>query len=353
MIGMKCKKSIATVTLVVLVIVSFGGNIFAQEKVYRLDFVAGEAGTADYQRNSKYIEMFNKAAGGRIILNQVGQGEIVPNTQEMMGVNDGIIDAGTCPCAWAQSQIPTSSLFSGAVGGLPDAAMDIWLRHFGGFELMEEAWAQGFPNLKLIAPPGSIMGEVWGYSKKKIEKPEDIKGLRMRCMGDAGEIFNRMGASVIFLPGGEIYEAMSRGVIDWAEWADITAGWDYGFQEIAEYAYFSLTRAPSNRQAIFVNKGVWESLPEDLQAFMMTWAEYFKRLRYEEMIQSDMNTLPKLEEFGVKVLRVPESVENALLEEAKKFYEEKSAADPFFGKVYHSQQSFKEQYLRFEELMLR
>ncbi len=349
----KTEKLFFVSILVMVVMFSAISAINAQDKVYRLDWVSGEPGTHTYQISASLIDALNKAAEGRLIVNHVGQGEIVPNTQEMQGVNDGIIDMGTCPCAWAQSQVPQSSLFSGAVGGLSDAAMDIWLRHYGGFELMKKAWEKGFPNLVMFSPPGSIMGEVWGYSKKKLETPEDIKGLRMRCMGDAGEIFNRMGASVVFLPGGEIYEAMSRGVIDWAEWADIRAGWDYGFQELAEYAYFSLTRAPSNRQAMFINKDIWESLPEDLQNLLVVWAEYFKRVRYEDYVTSDMEYLSKLEEFGVKVQRVPESIENALLAEADAFYTEKSENDPLFAEIYKSQQEFKEKYENFEQYMLR
>ena len=59
--------------------------------------------------------------------------------------------------------------------------------------------------------------QMTGWFRKPIEKVEDFKGLRMRIPGLAGKVYEKLGVSVKLLPGGEIFPALQRGVIDAAE----------------------------------------------------------------------------------------------------------------------------------------
>ncbi len=351
MLGKQKVLNIVTLSLVFSILIfasfNFSEKTYADE-VYKWSFVAANAGTLEWELVNDYAEILNKASGGRFDIKVQAFGSIVPATEELQGLNNGVLEMISVPCAWAKGQVPTASLFSGAVGGLSDLAMRAWYTAGKGKELMDEAYGKAYPNIKIMGPPGQILGEIWGYSSELIESPEDVKGLRMRCMGDAGEIFNNLGASVVFLPGGEIYEALQRGVIDWAEWANMRAGWDFGFQEICKYMYVSTTRAPANNHVFAVNKDAYNSLPADLQELLTQWVEAFKRERYNRQVRSEIETLPKIKEFGVKIKEVPDSVEKALLEEAEKFYEEQCEKDPFFAKVYNSQVEFKEKYEEIE-----
>jgi len=353
MIGKNYIKLNIMIILIALIVGSSLINVFSQEKVYKLTFVSEMPGMLDWDLLKEYTDLLNNLSNGRLDVTLQAMGSIVPATQEFDAVNEGIIDITNGACAWGINKVPTASLFSGPVGGMNDAAMDNWLAYGGGQALVEEAFYNGYPNIIFIADLAPNVGEVWGYSKVPIETPEDIKGLRMRCMGDAGEIFNRMGASVIFLPGGEIYEALSRGIIDWAEWAAICNGWDFGFQELTEYMYFSNSRAATNRSAFIMNKNKYNSLPDDLKLTIKMWATSINRARYNLFVNAEMETIPKIREFGVKMLRVPASVEEAFLKEAEIFYKEKCEKDPFFATIYNSQMDFKKKYNELESLMFK
>ena len=325
-------------------------NEDTSEEVYKLALVFGQPGTVDWGIAQNFVADLNSNSNGRLNVILHSLGAIVPATKEYNGVNEGVIDMALIPCAWAREKVPTASLFSGAVGGLSDAAMAAWLSD-EGLDMMRGIYKNGYPNVYVVDSSG-ILGEVWGYSKKKIESVKDIKGLRMRAMGDAGAIFNEMGASVVFMPGGEIYEALQRGVLDWAEWATIHAGFDFGFQEITPYMYFSTMRAPSNYQAFIINQNIWDGLPTDLQQFLITSIKALEIERYDATIKAEMDRLNELIDYGIEILQVPAEVDAELFRKAKEFYQVESARDPVFKQVYESQMKFRDEYTRFDRLML-
>jgi TRAP-type mannitol/chloroaromatic compound transport system substrate-binding protein len=53
-----------------------------------------------------------------------------------------------------------------------------------------------------------------GWFKKEINTIEDLKGLKMRIPGFAGEIMAAVGAKPTNIPAGELYTALDRGTID-------------------------------------------------------------------------------------------------------------------------------------------
>ena len=64
----------------------------------------------------------------------------------------------------------------------------------------------------------------WGVesivSKKQITTMEDFKGVKFRSpQGMTAEILTKLGASIVVLPGGEVFSALDKGVVDAADWA--------------------------------------------------------------------------------------------------------------------------------------
>lgn len=56
---------------------------------------------------------------------------------------------------------------------------------------------------------------VFHNNKLKVEKPEDFSGLKVRVPGGyVGELMTTLGASALFMSSPEVYEKLSRGVID-------------------------------------------------------------------------------------------------------------------------------------------
>ena len=71
----------------------------------------------------------------------------------------------------------------------------------------------------IALPCGNTGVQMTGWFKKEINSVADLKGLKMRIPGLAGKVYASLGVDVKVLPGGEIFPALERGVIDAAEFA--------------------------------------------------------------------------------------------------------------------------------------
>lgn len=62
---------------------------------------------------------------------------------------------------------------------------------------------------------GAIPSQYLWTAKKPVRTPEDLKGMIIRVGGEAeAEAIKALGASPVFMPSGELYEALQRGIID-------------------------------------------------------------------------------------------------------------------------------------------
>jgi TRAP-type mannitol/chloroaromatic compound transport system substrate-binding protein len=155
-------------------------------------------------------------------------------------------------------------------------------------------------------------------------------------------IFARMGASPVFLPGGEVYESAKRGIIDAFEYVTPSVNWSLGFQEVAHYLYLSPSRAPSDAFALFVNKDVWNALPLDLQKIVEMVTHEVTRRFYLESILKDSIALEKFKEYGTIIEKVPNDINELLYKEANEYYTEECAKDSNYKKVYEAAVKFRE-----------
>jgi len=159
--------------------------------------------------------------------------------------------------------------------------------------------------------------------------------MKIRGAGDGGEILSRMGASMVMMPAGEVFESMQRGVIDAFEVSSPTLNWDLGLYEAADYLYLSGARQPYEYNPFIMNKDVWNELPADLKQIISEVNEAETIRSYCEMMHKDLIAIANFQDYGTQVLPVPDSIAAAYGEVAKAFYAEK-ASDPFYAKVLDS-----------------
>ncbi|WP_372801379.1 TRAP transporter substrate-binding protein [Paracoccus seriniphilus] len=101
---------------------------------------------------------------------------------------------------------------------------------------------------------------------RKIEKPEDLAGLKIRVPGGyVGDLVSSLGAAPLFMSSTEVYEKLSRGVIDGVAFTyeAMTAF------NLTDYIKYSMTVPGGiyNTTWFFViNEDKWESLSEEDRA---------------------------------------------------------------------------------------
>ena len=77
-----------------------------------------------------------------------------------------------------------------------------------------------------------------GWFRKEIKTVADLKGLKMRIGGIAGQVLQKLGVVPQQIAGGDIYPALEKGTIDAAEWVGPYDDEKLGFQKVAPYYYY-------------------------------------------------------------------------------------------------------------------
>jgi len=119
---------------------------------------------------------------------------------------------------------------------------------------------------------------------------EDWDGLKCRYPGGMiAEIYEKAGASVIILPGGEIYTSMATGVVDFGEYVGHAMNRELGLHEVGKYIIGpGQMHQPVDLQALVMNKKSWDNLPEDLQLMLIIGAEDLSWSLHRNIMSSDL-----------------------------------------------------------------
>ncbi len=307
----------------------------APQQVYRWKMQSwASAGDPTYEAAVRLSELVEEASGGRLVITPYNAGAIIPAGKEFDSVLSGSVEAVHGAPGWSLGYFPAAIFYNNTVGGLTYNQQRLWLLH-EGLELARKNYSE--LGAYYVGPLTPHNAEVFAHSTKPLNSAADLQGFKIR-MGSAAlnEIFGRMGAAPVFLPGGEVYEAVQRGIIDGFEYVTPSVNWGMGFQEITDYMYLSTSRAPTDAQALFVNQEVWDELPEDLQLIVHDATFYVADEYYVNEIVRDAEALKDFEAYGTVIATVPEDIENLLYETAETYYAEQAGDDPAFKEIYES-----------------
>jgi len=284
---------------------------------------------------ARYVEQMSD---GRLTMRVYGAGEVVPAMGVFDAVSQGVADAGHGAAYYWKGKIPSSVFFTSVPFGLNAQEMNGWLHYGGGLELWEEAYA---PSNLVPMAGGSTGVQMAGWYNKELNSIEDLRGLKMRIPGLAGEVFVEAGGSAVRIPGGELYTSMQTGVIDALEWVGPYNDLAFGFHEVAKYYYYPGWHEPGSILEFIINRDSLEALPDDLQAIVRYAARAANQDMLDEYTARNNAALQQLiDEHGVELRRLPDDVLLALWRGTRKAMDRLVASDPMAAKVYASYREF-------------
>lgn len=317
----------------------------ADEKIVWKSSGHGPASDPSQIYHDLLCEAITKASNGRLTIKPFVGGSIVPAYQELDAVEQNVLQlCYTCPM-YNLDKWPAAGLISSRPGCLSGNALRSWYDFGGGYELMNKMMGDNYNALTFAGALSPLPPEVFFHSKVELASMKDVEGLKARCMGDGGEIFKRLGAATVIIPGGELYEAMQRGTIDAFEYSTLASNWKMHFNEVAKFVYISPARAPSDPQVFFVNKQAWEALPDDLKELVQGLIARFTQDQHEYLEVESIKAVDEFRAAGNEVRHVPNDIVEALTAEADTFYAEKSAKEsPIFKEIYDSMTTYRTAY---------
>jgi TRAP-type mannitol/chloroaromatic compound transport system substrate-binding protein len=239
-----------------------------------------------------------------------------------------------------KGDFPVAGLLEDMAGGLTPTQRLLYTQLPGGeLDLIKETYASWD-----VVPVGAFtvnLPEVFLSSTKPITNLSDLRKLKVRSTGDSLEIINRMGAPGVFLPGGEVYEALERGVVDAVDWNNVYKNELMGFQEVVDYMYISPCRSPGSAEPAFVNKARWSELPSDLQEIVLKVVRGRPVAHLTFLVTQEAAAIERVRSVGVQVVPLPKDVEDECFRVADEMYAERDATDPLHAKIRKAQVDFK------------
>jgi len=229
---------------------------------------------------------------------------------------------------------PAFAFFCTVPFGLTYVEMNAWIRWGGGQQLWDEL--AGKYDLKSFMC-GNTGVQAGGWFRKEIKSPADFKGLKIRMPGLGGQMMTKLGASVVSLPGGQIYENLVNGNIDATEWVGPFADEFMKFYEATKIMYASGVHEPGSMLSVGINKSWFSGLSKGDQALIEAAASAENDIMMAEFAAKNGDALVRLKKnHGVKVLQYNDRIYDAFGKAANEVYGEVTANSPMAKKVYDS-----------------
>ena len=282
---------------------------------------------------AKYV---NEATDGKFQIQVFAAGEIAPGLQALDVVSNGTVEMCHTACYYYVGKDPTFAFATAVPFGLNQRMMDAWCLLNAFFKKHN---AIGF----MAGNTGAQMG---GWYRKEIKTVEDLKGLKMRIGGFAGQVLTKLGVVPQQIAGGEIYQALERGTIDAAEWVGPYDDEKLGFNKVAPFYYYPGWWEGGPMLHAMVNIDKFNALPKAYKAVLEAASQTANTHMMAKYDAGNPAALRRLIAGGAKLQPFSQQVMEACLKAANEVYAETSAKNPDFKKIHDSYMAFRnDQYL--------
>ncbi|MGD2140156.1 MAG: TRAP transporter substrate-binding protein [Burkholderiales bacterium] len=282
----------------------------------------------------RLAERITTMSDGTLEVKVYAAGELVPAFQAFDAVSSGQAEMSHSASYYWQGKSPAFNFFTAVPYGFNSSEHAAWMLWGGGLDLYTELC----DNFNIVPFMGASTGEqMGGWYRKEINELDDFKGLKFRMPGLGGEVMRRLGATVVNLPGGEIFPALQAGTIDGTEWVGPWHDLAFGFYKVTKYYYWPGFHEPGTTAEVLVNKKVWNSLSKHQQEIIRVAVQAEGTISSAEFQYRNSDALDVLiNKHGVKLRNFSDEILVELGNASAEVVSEVGNHDPFTKKVYES-----------------
>jgi len=296
--------------------------------------VLWDPATLPYKIGKRFVKRVEELTNGRLKIKIFAPGSLVPTNQMLDAVQSGMIQMMWQYEGYYIGKMPEVAFTSSLPLGFTDAwQFETWFWQLGGVQMLRDTYSK--QGLYYIAP--TIYGQEPIHSKFPIHKVSDFKGKKGRFVGLAGPVMKKLGAAVTPLPTAEVYSALEKGVIDFADRGGLAANYDAGLYEVAKYIILPGFHQPTTATCFVANLAAWKKLPGDIKAILETAAREASAELFQLHVVKGMEALEKFKAKGCKVIYLPPSEIKKIRKVAMEVWEEYAKKSETAKKIYESQ----------------
>ena len=223
---------------------------------------------------SKICEEFcaevEKRTNGRVKIQYFAGGSLLKAPGIYKGIEAGITDIGYAHVEYTPGRFPVTG-----AGELPLGFPSAWVGSQVTNDFYNEYKPKEWDKVKVLWMNSSNPSLI--ICKKPVRKLEDMRGLTIRAPGMVGKTIKALGATPAPTPMMEVYDAMSKGVIDGVNTPFETLK-TFRFAEVVGYTTASWQVGNIYTFYVAMNKNSYNKLPPDIkEIFDEVCGEYKER----------------------------------------------------------------------------
>ena len=285
-----------------------------------------------------FAKAIKNMSGGKFEVSVHAPGEIMPAFGVVDGVQQGSVEVAHTAPYYFFGKDETFALGCAIPFGLNSRQMTAWMYEGNGLNLMREFYAK----YNMINFPGGNTGaQMGGWFRKEVKSLKDLKGLKFRIGGFGGKVVERLGVVPQNIPGGDIYPALEKGTIDSAEWVGPYDDLKLGFNKVAPFYYYPGFWEGGPQLDFFINDKAFNALSAENKAIVEAACAQAHSDMQAKYDARNPAALKQLVGSGAKLREFPKDVMAAAFKEAMAFYEEISAKNDNWKKVYADYSKFR------------
>jgi TRAP-type mannitol/chloroaromatic compound transport system substrate-binding protein len=266
-------------------------------------------------------------------------GEIVPALQALDAVQNGTVQACHTAPYYYVGKDPTFAFGTAIPFGMNCRQFNAWWYVGGGDAIFNEFLKEYSVHAYLAGNTGAQMG---GWYRKEIKTLADLKGMKMRIGGFAGQVLAKLGVVPQQIAGGEIYPALEKGTIDAAEWVGPYDDEKLGFNKVAKYYYYPGWWEGGPALHVLVNQKALSELPREYREILEAACHEGNTMMMARYDAGNPDALKRLVAGGAQLRPFSPAILEACHKTALELYAETAAKNAKFKKVHDHYMKFLE-----------
>ncbi|SIS92949.1 TRAP transporter substrate-binding protein DctP [Neptunomonas antarctica] len=260
-----------------------------------------DAGTTPFEYEKKFVQRVSDLTNGKFKIRLFAGGQLAPSAQAFEAVRAGAFQMMKTFDGYEAGSIPAFAFTSTIPFGFPESDQyESWFYEKGGLDFARKAYSQA--GLFYIAP--TIYGQEPIHSKFPIHSLDDLQGKKGRFVGLASTVMGEFGVATTTLPTAEVYQALEKGVIDFADRGDLTANLEAGLGEVAKYVVVPGFHQPTTATSYVANQAAYNKLPDSYKATLEVAAREVSSALRQHILAQDAESLNKFQEQGVEIIHL-------------------------------------------------
>ena len=221
-------------------------------------------------------------SNGRVQITYYSGGQLVKAPQTPDSLEKGIADIAFAHIGYNRGRFPISEVLD-----LPMGYPTGWVGSHVATDFMKKYKPADWDKFQLLmVNAGTTAGLM--TRNKKVTKLEDLKGMTLRGAGEVAEAINALGATARDIPMAEMYDSVSKGVVD-GTLVGIETLKAFKMADVCKYTTFAWQVGNMYTFYLAMNKAKWDALPNDIKKIFNDVNEVYAEKYAESWNQIDID----------------------------------------------------------------